>query len=189
MATTTTTVNLLGRAFPFIGIGVPAAQVITGIPSAELVFSSPFAGNAVTVAAAGEDQNLFINMPLPRSFCYVLVEASMRYAADDASDWDQSATCVMVDSATVPETVITTELVNSQLAHILTLAEVRQYTMPYVPSKVIVPLAADDANLSISLFNAVIDGSAGTAYIYARFLRYDRIQAQYWPINTPQLIR
>lgn len=184
MAATATLITLSGQPFPYIGIGVPAAQLITPIPSAELVFQSIL--GTITVAAAGETQSLLVNCPLPRSFCYVLVELMMRIEGADAAAWRTQTLATLQDSASVPSTLLPLELL---AVHPPTGAASRTYAMPVAPSKLIVPLDIDNGLLSVFVDNPNIDDAAATLMFFARFLRYDRNQAQYWQVNTPVLIR
>lgn len=187
MATTQTTLTPLGRSFPFIGIGVAAAQLITYIPSAEFIFAID--NGSIIVAAAGEDQQLIIQCELPRSFCYVLVESMIRIQGTTVDDWDLGTVCNLTDSAASAEKVsMAVKYDNETLGRDSTTMFTRTYRAK-APSKVIVPRANDDARLTLKLFNAVVDGTVSTLKFYARFLRYDRIQSQYWQVNTPVLTR
>ncbi len=188
MATTATTVNLIGKPFPFIGIGIPAAQLPTHLPSAELNFSTE-GTKSITVAGAGEDQSLFITCPLPRSFCYVLVEATMRIASVAGADWDQEAQSDLKDSISSPFMSIPVLFDNPSIGHGSSTEVTRTYQVTLPPKKLIVPLAVDDARFGIKVFNTTIDGEVGTVEFYARFLRYDRNQAQFWQVNTPVYTR
>lgn len=189
MATTTTTFAPAGKSFPFIGIGVPAAQLITPIPSAEFVFSIIL--GAVTVAAAGESQLIAVTCELPRTFCYVLVDISAQYLAADANEWDDNLTVGLRDDLSSPDISIPIQLHSSDISR-TTSKEVRTYTTDSpLPSKLIIPKNFDGLNaaLDVSLFNPIIDGAAGTFTLFARFLRYDRNQSQFWQVNTPVLVR
>lgn len=185
MATTATLFTPTGKAFPFIGIGVAAAQLITPIPSAEFVFQ--IIGGTVTVAAGGEDQSILVNCNLPRSFCYVLVELTCRIESGDAADWLLASSCTLQDSAAEPDTVIPIVFENVSFGALG--SGQRTYQAANVPSKLIVPLSVDNGVLATFFKNPVVDGVAGTLHFYARFLRYDRNQAQFWQVNTPVLIR
>lgn len=188
MATTTTAFTLLGKPFPFIGIGVPAAQYITWIPSAELIFKVE--DGAVVVAAAGADQILVIECPLPRTFCYVLVECSMSLRGATIDDWRQAASCVLIDSSASDEkTAMRVVLENEKLANANTADFLRTYQVKNPPAKLVIPRFSDDALFNVTLFDPVIDGALASLDFYARFLRYDRNQAQYWQVNTPVLVR
>lgn len=185
MATTATLFTPGLKSFPYIGIG-PAAQVMSPIPSAEVTFS--IISGAITVAAAGEDQSIFINCLLPRSFCYVLIECSMRISGIDADAWDQEAFADLQDSSSSPVDVIPVRMVNLQLSHNTSISKARTYVAS-PPSKVVVPLAIDDAKFSIYVQNTTIDDAVGSLRFFARFIRLDRNQAQFWQVNTPVLIR
>lgn len=188
MATTLTEFTPAGRQFPFIGIGIPPAQFPTFIPSAELIFV--IGAGAITVAAAGADQRIEISCVLPRSFCYVLTESSMRIQGGDGDDWDQGAVSNLTDSASAADKVsIPLVYDNDQLSHQTTTVTARAYRLRDPPSKVIVPLSTDDALFRVEAFNATIDGALATLIFFARFLRYDRNQAQFWQVNTPVLVR
>lgn len=187
MATTATLFTLAGKPFPFIGIGVSAAQLITPIPSAEIVFNLIL--GTVTVAAAGEDQSVLVNCPLPRSFCYVLVELNMRMIGANAGNWGKGPMATLLDSASDPSTQISLQLENNQGGASSSAIGAFTYQVAHVPPKLIVPLEIDNALLQIFMQNSTIDGAAGTLDFYARFLRYDRNQAQYWQVNTPVLTR
>lgn len=189
MATTATLITLAAQAFPFIGIGVSAAQLITPIPSAEVVFNTPAAGLPITVASAGEDQALQVNCNLSRTFCYVLVEAFMRIDGIDANAWDKGAAATLFDSASVPTNMITTVMTNLELAHANSASQIRVYQLTAPPQKLIVPTGPDDAKFQVNVQNTTIDDGVGVCFFYARFLRYDRNQAQYWQVNTPVLVR
>lgn len=195
MASTATLFTPIGKQFPFIGVG-PAAQVITFLPSAELIFT--IVNGAVTVAAAGEDQSLLINCDLPRSFCYVLVECSMLLDNPDADEWDRGTNSVLQDSVTSPDVIIPCEVSNEFLAFESSSVganQARVYTLKNGPSKVIVPTSSQGAGptangrFRVFLGNTTIDGLAGFIHFHARFLVYDRNQAQYWQVNTPVLTR
>lgn len=186
MATTATVIDPAPLQFPFIGIGVPAAQLATPIPSAEVSFVVN--AEAVTVAAAGEDQSLQIRCFLERSFCWVLAECSMRITNADANEWDPEGIVNYSDS-TQASLVAIPLVLNSLNVIGLSASKVRNYQINNLPTKVIVPASTDSARLSVFLRNTTIDGAAGTVEFYARFLRYDRNQAQHWYVNTPQYIR
>lgn len=186
MATTTTSVTITGMPWPFIGVGVPAAQLITAIPSAELRFN---AGGVITVAAAGEDQALTIFCLLPNTFTYVLVEAFLRIDGADSDAWDQGSLAQLIDSVNSANIIIPVEFCNSQLAHSLAAFPSRTYSIVRVPTELLIPSGDGDAQFSAQVNNVVTDDAAGTFRFFARFLRYDRNQAQYWPINTPVLTR
>lgn len=189
MATTLTQFTPQGRTFPFIGIGIPAAQFTTWIPSAEVIFVLP-PSSAITVAAAGEDQEVRISCNLPRSFCYVLVESTLRVRGLDAADWDKAAHADLTDSAgSDDKTSIPLNYENVEVSHISTTLLARDYRLLDPPSKLIVPQANDDALLRVQSFNPTVDGAVGVVKFYARFLRYDRNQAQFWQVNTPILVR
>lgn len=187
MATTATLFSLVGKPFPFIGIG-PAAQMINAIPSAE--FSFQLISGAITIAAAGLNQTVLVNCPLPRTFCYVLVECSVIINGVDADNWNQASLSFLQDSTTTPEVLIPVDISNEQLGQETEASFSRTYTLKDGPSKLIVPLNADfDARLQCSFSNIVIDGAVGVMHFYARFLRFDRNQSQFWAVNTPVLIR
>lgn len=183
MATTTTSYTLNGKPFPYIGLGVASAQYITNIPSAEVVFTKE---DTITVAAAGEDQKLVIANVLPRTFCYVLVEAFLRVDGLDAVDWGQACSANLTDSGTQTEDRVSIPLIfeNTFLAQNDAVFQ-RNYVCSPTPTKLIVPRATDDANMNVEIFNNTIDGTVMTMKYYARFLRFDRNQAQYWQVNTP----
>lgn len=185
MPTTGTLFTPALKFFPFIGLG-PAAQVITPIPSAEVTFS--VISGAITVAAAGNDQSIIVNCDLPRSFCYVLAECSMRISSNDGDNWDQECFTDLQDSQSAPIDVIPVRMNNLELSHASSASFARTYVAE-PPNKVIVPLGVDDGRLSIFLQNVTIDGAVGSLRFYARFLRFDRNQAQFWQVNTPVLIR
>lgn len=189
MATTATVFTLAGAAFPFIGIGIAPAQYITSLPSAEFTFMMD--AGAVTVAAAGEDQSIEVICPLPRSFCYVLVECIMTLTSNAADDWDKACRAALNDSASVGinRLAIPLQMTNTELGHSSALTFQRDYQVKPVPSKLIIPQTQDNASLNVKLRNVVIDGNSGTLRFYARFLRYDRNQAQHWQVHTPVLIR
>lgn len=187
MATTGTLFSLEGKPFPFIGIGVAAAQVITPIPSAEIVFQ--VVSGVITVAAGGLDQSIFINCNLPRTFCYVLVEVFFRIESADAGDWDAATVTTIEDSSSQATVLIPLRLTNDSIGHTSTAIASRSYSLETPITKLIVPLGPDDGKLSIFLQNDTIDGAAGILHFFARFLRYDRNQAQFWQVNTPVLVR
>lgn len=187
MAVTATLVTIEGVPFPFIGTGVPAAQLITPIPSAEFTFN--VINTEITVAAGGQTQSLLINCPLPRSFCYVLVECVMQIIGNDAGDWDARGVGSVLDSASSPTTLIPFELASSGAGFSPVLGRARTYLLSVPITKVLVPTAVDNGLLTVFAVNNNIDGAVGKVTFYARFLRYDRIQAQYWQVNTPVLVR
>lgn len=185
MATTATLIEPVGVPFPFIGIGVASAQVITPIPSAEFVFN--VISGSITVAAGGEDQSLLINCFLPRSFCYVLVELSARIEGADSADWLKGASTTLQDSSSVPTNLIPMVFESKELSAVSSAQ--KAYVASVIPTKLIIPPGIDDAKLACFWKNPVIDGAVGIIHFYARFLRYDRNQAQFWQVNTPTLIR
>lgn len=187
MALTTTTFSPPGVQFPYIGIGVAAAQYITAIPSAEIVHT--VRDEAITVAGSGNEQVVIITCDLPASFCYVLVESWFRITSDNADDWDQQAVANFTDSLTA--SVVTMPLIydNDQLGRNSVAELSRTYGLKTVPSKLIVPTSNDDARVTVKIFNVVQNGGVGVMKFYARFLRFDRNQAQYWQVNTPVLTR
>lgn len=189
MATTQTSLTPTGIPFPYIGIGVPAAQLPTPIPSAEIIFVEN--NTAITVAAAGADQRLFINMALPRSFCYVLVESTMQIRGADSADWDDNAVCTIRDSDASAEAIIAVDYCNlgGGVGHTATTNVVKTYVARDIPNRLIIPRSVDDAFMEVDIFNAVIDGTVMAVYFFARFLRFDRNQSQFWQVNTPVLIR
>lgn len=186
MASTTTTVTLDGVPFPFIGVGVPAAQMPTSIPSAELDF---FDSGSITVAAAGEDQILTITCNLPRTFCYVLIEAYLRITGIDAADWDKGSITQLLDSQAASKVLIPVVFCNQEIGHSVPANSSRTYSVVSAPTKLIIPIGTDDAALSIQVNNVNIDGTVMVYSFFSRFLRYDRNQAQFWQVNTPVLIR
>lgn len=187
MATTTTSLVPTLKAFPYIGIGVAAAQYITAIPSAEVVAS--LNGAAITVAAAGEDQVVNVTVNLSRTFAWVLVEANMRIQGNDVDNWDQACRTNWADATTNPVVAVPLTFINEQLGHNTAAQFARTYRVVDPSNKIMVSLSDEDAILTTSIFNTVIDGAAATMKFYARFLRFDRNQAQYWAVNTPMLTR
>lgn len=185
MATTATSFTPTGKPFPYIGVGVPAAQLITPIPSAEVVFTVV---GGITVAAAGEDQRLLITCELPRSFCWVFVESSLNMTGVNQDDWDNAARVFFRDSVATPEIVIPISMPADGLGHETATLFSRTY-LAQPSTKLMVPSAGDDCAFQLQLSNIVIDGAAGGVQFYARFLRYDRNQAQYWMVNSPVLTR
>lgn len=189
MATTATLVSINGTSFPYIGTGVPAAQQPTMIPSAEVLFQSDA---TITVAAAGEDQSLLIQCHLPRSFCWVLVESTFRLSSIAGDNWDSECVSSIFDSGAAATVIVPIHCwanpAGDGLAHQAG-QKIRTFTADPVPQKMIVPLADDNARFDIFLENNTIDGAVGSIRFYARFLRYDRNQAQHWQVNTPVLIR
>lgn len=189
----------IGKQFPFIGMGGAYAQPpYNFLPSAELIFT--IVNGAVTVAAAGEDQSLMINCDLPRSFCYVLVDCSLFLDCRDADEWDQGTSSLLQNATTAtPDVIIPVEISNDFLAFgssSVGANDVRIYTLKNRPSKVIVPTSAlgaggptSNGRLRVFLGNTTIDGVAGIIHFHARFLVFDRNQAQHWQVNTPVLVR
>lgn len=187
MATTATAFVPAMTQFPYIGVGVAASQYITAIPSAEVTFL--VSAGVVTVAAAGEDQRVLITCNLPRTFCYVLAESSLLLRSVDADNWDNSARCTFRDSSVTPEITIPVSYPADGLGHNTATEFSRTYVVKDTPNKLLVPISTDDAVFQIQLSNVTIDGAAGVLNFYARFFRYDRNQSQFWPVNTPQLVR
>lgn len=187
MATTVTALTPIGFPFPFIGIGVPAAQLTTFIPSAELIYT---ANESITVAGAGEDQQLTISCALPASFAYVLVESSFRIRGVDSADWNAVAGSELSDSTGGPNRVSIPLAYKSEGVHNDTTTQIdRQYRLLESPTKLLVPKPSDNAFFSVEVFNPNIDGTSESVKFYARFLRYDRNQAQFWQVNTPVYTR
>lgn len=193
MATTQTTIAPPLQSFPFIGIGPAAQQPITAIPSAEVTFSI-FAAAAsiaddITVAAAGEDQAVTVNCDLPRSFSYVLVEAYARIAGVDADEWDTEGFSNLQSSITAPDVIYPIYFGGRPgVSHSNATSEARSYAAQ-PPSVVLIPTGPDDARFTTTWSNVTIDGVAGTIAFFARFLRYDRNQVQFWQVNTPVYVR
>lgn len=193
MATTQTVIAPPLKSFPFIGVGPAAQAPITAIPSAEVTFSI-FAGAAsvaddITVAAAGEDQNVTVNCDLPRSFSYVLVEAFARIAGNDADEWDTEGFSNLSSSITAPDVIFPIYFGGrAAVSHSNAVSEARFYAAEPV-NVVLVPTGPDDARFTTTWSNVTIDGVAGTIAFFARFLRYDRNQIQFWQVNTPVLTR
>lgn len=187
MATTATLVTIAPRQFPYIGIGIPAAQLPTFIPSAEIIFQT--ISSAITVAAAGETQSVLVTCNLPVSFCYVLVEMSMRIESIDALDWSKGTNAELMDSSSAPEILIPLVIDSINDTEVTETTNSMTYSLKNPPTKLIVPAVADDARLSVFTFNSTIDGAVAAVRFYARFLRFDRNQAQFWQVNTPVLVR
>jgi len=191
MATTATLITPPGVAFPYIGVGVPAAQLITPIPSAEVNYNITL--GAITVAAGGQDQSLLINVVLPRTFCWVLVELTCRISGVDSGDWLDTATTTLQDSQSEPTYTIPLVFEIGANGDTGGASGQQTYELKHPPAKLIVPSASaavvDDALLSMFFQNNIVDGAVGVVDLFARFLRFDRNQAQFWQVNTPTLIR
>lgn len=187
MATTETTFTPAAKPFPYIGVGVPAAQLITPIPSAEVVFTID--GGAVTVAAAGASQKIEINCILPRSFCWVLAESSFFLRGASVDDWDDECRCSLRDANTNADTTMPIEYAAHGLGHNSATDFSKTYVANHIPQKMVISRMETDPRLQIELWDVVIDGVAAVIHFYARFFRYDRIQSQYWMVNTPVLTR
>lgn len=192
MATTVTTIAPPLVAFPFIGIGPAAQQPISAIPSAEVTFNIfPQGGIAddITIAAAGEDQICTVNCDLPRSFSYVLVEAYARIQGADGDEWDSEGFSNLQSSITDVEVNYPINFGGRPgVSHSNPANEARFYEVS-PPGVVLVPVGPDNARFTTTWSNVTIDGSAMTIGFFARFLRYDRNQVQYWQVNTPVLVR
>lgn len=183
MATTVTNLTPLGMPFPYIGIGVPAAQYITPIPSAEFIFLSQ---DAITVAAAGEAQQLNIICTLPRSFCYALVESVLQIRGADSADWQQACTCTTTDG----DSILPVDYSNVGGVSILGQTNfIKTYVARDIPNRLLVPRTVADGALELDVFNSTVDGAVGSLFFFARFLRFDRNQSQHWQVNTPVLTR
>lgn len=173
--------------FPYIGIGVAAAQVITSIPSAELLFI--IKDEAITIAGAGNEQAIVISCDLPRSFCYVLIESTLRITSVDADNWDKQMICNYTDSISVSDVSMPLTYEQELLGRDSVTSLARTYQLKFPPSKLIIPTKTDDAQLTIKNFNVVQAGAVGSLKFYARFLRFDRNQSQFWAVNSPILTR
>lgn len=117
----------------------------------------------------------------------------MRNVGANAGNWDKGAMCTLQDSQASPTTVITMPFDNHEPGAATAGVGVKSYQVDVPTTKLLVPNAQaipiDDGLLQVSLTNSIIDGTATTLQFFARFLRYDRIQAQYWQVNTPVLTR
>lgn len=192
MTTTATVIAPPLESFPFIGIGPASQHPITAIPSAEVTFAIFSAGGRVddiTIAAAGEDQTVTVNCDLPRSFSYVLVEAYARIQGADGDEWDTEGFSNLNSSITSPDIVYPINFGGRPgVGHSNPTNESRFYEVS-APGVVLIPTGPDDARFTTTWSNVTIDGSAMTISFFARFLRYDRNQVQFWQVNTPVLVR
>lgn len=187
MATISTGFSPDAIPFPFIGVGVPAAQLITPIPSAEIFFAVN--GGAVTLAGVGDDQFLEITCHLEKSFTYVLVESSFYLKGVDVDNWDTACRANILTAATAPSKSIGVEYNNIGLAHDTSLVSSRTYVAKNITKDVIIASGTSNPKFTVGVWNVVTNGAAATLNFFARFLRYDRIQSQFWQVNTPFLTR
>jgi len=187
MATTETDITPIGFPFPYIGIGVAPAQVITPIPSAEFLFK--ITAGAITVAAAGKDQKLTIICDLPRSFCYALVESSLYIRGADTADWDDNAVCTLRDALSDSDVTMPIDYSTKGVGHASTTFVIKTYVARDIPSKLVIPQMNTDGRFEIEIMNTTIDGALGAVFFFARFLRFDRNQSQFWQANYPVLTR
>lgn len=188
MATTTTTIALTGRNFPLIGLtgyGYPS----NAIPRSELLFDG--AANAITVAAAGEDQIVSITMSLPRGYAYVLLEATLRIYGADVADWDDCAGAELQDSDVSPQFLAHMSFCNpgGEVAHSAGGVALKTYQVERPIQKVILCDRPGNGRLWVSCMNTTIDGVVMNCNMYARFARYDLEQARYFAVSAAVPVR
>lgn len=182
MAVITTTLTPTPARFPYINPYGPPEVWATGIPREELIFTA--LGEAIAVATGGNTQRLVVNMNLPAQDAYVLVEASLALSGADNDEWNVQGFSRLISERTgaalwaimfpfpgieVPEGA----------------SAGRKIYSSGVSNKVLLTKHPDGGQLVFKTDNNTADGSVMSFEIFARFLVFDRIQAQNYNVNSP----
>lgn len=193
MATTATVLNITPIIVPLIGPAPLQDLWNTLIPQFESIHSV-FA-TTIAAAAAGEDQSFKVTCTLPGGFAYALVDWSMHMVeaeVGDVDDWDSNAKLFLRDGTTGATSKWTMDQGASRVVyHTNATLDAATYKMfnPSPLQKLIIPSAADGAQLKFNTFNVTIDGGPITVDWFSRFLVYDLNQAYRAIVNTPVPVR
>lgn len=191
MAIQTTDLNLSQRRRPWTNPGTLASSG-TAIPQHAVILD----GDASIPAMAASDNALLaVYSYLPKSFCYQLVNASLRIVAGSSagltSYWPTIASLDIQDFAPGLHTYspdyyacnswgITRTYFSNALAYAYI------YTPERLPLYPVTPFSgtADYSNFSFSLMGA-LNSTAVTVHCHMYLLAYDLEQLAHWPANTP----
>lgn len=189
MATTQTLFTPRARMFAFEGMGsIDQKGVI--VPRSEVTFV--VSDGDVTVAAAGEDQRIFVSAILPPNFSYVLVDCFVRLKNANAADWNVVGEIGYGDSDGTDRTFLASQEIVSHGTVDVTATTISRIWCPCgsLLKVLLLQLRGKPApRVSIFLANGTIDGAAGLLNVYLRFLQYDVNQAHHVQVNTAILVR
>lgn len=182
MAVVTTSLTPTPARFPYANPYGPPGVWSTGIPREELIFTEIAA--AIAVATGGNTQRLIINLNLPSTDAYVLVEANFSISGADADEWNaQAFSRLQSEASGVPIWSIDFQCPGLEVPEGAT-SGTRVYSSG-VSNKVIVSAGTSGGLMFFKTDNNTADGSLMTVNLFARFLVFDRIQAQNFSVNTP----
>jgi len=181
MAVITTTIASTPRRNPFINPYGDLVSWNSPIPSAELFFAE--VATILTAGAVGDSQRMVLNMDLPRSFGYVLVEGNFRISGVDGEDWDDNGSARVATEIVAPITWSSYLQCPSLFNPLGSAFGARAYRCDTI-NKLIVP-GKTDGTLEIKVNNLNLNGSECTVDSMFRFLVFDVNQAQNYQVNTP----
>lgn len=192
MAVTSTTIVIPPQVFGYSTVG-GAFLKETNAPRGEVVFNA--INEDITIAGAGNEQFLQLQMTPPANFTYALVDFCVTLAsATDISDWEPAGAVIMNERrATAPNfnynLVADSGNVSEFLASMGT-NSVRSYCLDSPPKGLFSP-SQDfaSANIIFSVANLVQAGEAAKVTTYIRLLQYDVSQHHSVSVNLPTLTR
>lgn len=193
MATTTTTLVPDVVELPYIRGGDEAEVWRSNAPRGEKFFTVAPSSTNITIAAAGEDQLITMQMILPSGFAYVLVELHATMFGADIGDWDTSARCEYKNNLTTNSATILAGMkcTSDGLWHAATTLPGTDMTVSAgdLYKGIMLPMLETDAAITFQWFNTTIDGIAMTFRMFARVLVYDINQAHHQAVNAPVPVR
>jgi len=188
MAIEFTTISPEPRPFAFTGFDETVTRG-ADVARAEIVYT----GNAtIPVPAVGDTQALVLDIKLPKSFCYVLLDVSLLIQTQSVSidDWPDSGTYTQRPGGEpVTDFKFSGGLEASGNTIISDTSSQKSWRLPNKPSYVLIPSVGLDGVVSIRITTKAIDLPQASFDFYVRFLQYDINQAHHWAVNSPAYVR
>jgi len=159
------------------------------VARAEIVYTGTV---TIPQPAGGDTQSINLQIDLPKSFCYVLLDLGLLIQAptDKIDDWPDNGSYIQRPGGEpATQFKFTAGLDATGVTIISDTSSQKHYSLLNKPSYVLIPSVGLDGIVRITITNKGIDGPATTFEFYVRYLQYDINQAHHWAVNSPAYVR
>jgi len=181
MARVTTTLTPLPVLFPYSGIGSRQADESNAV-QAEISFQ--INGDAITLSGVGDDQELIIDINLPRAFSYVHLESHIGIICDDSAQWEPVAWGGLQNggNTSARKYIAPVEFFSNGA----TTFGARRIWTAQSQIKALIDIASDTkGKWQFRVGNPTTNQDAGTCFALIRFLQFSIAQQNDYRVNTP----